>query len=189
MKSRFSPDQIRYLWRPEVLLTLVLLAALIGWIYIDRKSTDAEAELLAATNSLTTAESDLGYWTNNFDQATLLETLMMLQAIPKAPGLPTQQESLDFRNEFMAYTSKNLLPLNSLEVLTATIQAGDTTLPAVRYSMVVSGNLDSLVGALQIFDSFPTATVHTMEFTREETDIDSWNLGITLDVVHQPEEA
>ena len=55
--------------------------------------------------------------------------------------------------------------------------------------MVVSGSLDSLVGALRILDSFPTATVQTMDFYRDEQALDIWELSLTLDVVHRPEEA
>lgn len=189
MNHRFSLDQIRSLRRLESLLALVLLLAFAAWIYVDNKASGADAELLSMNNTLAATQDDLRYWTNNFNQLALQEKLASLLSTPKPPVLPTQQESLAFRSSFVAYASEQKLPLSSLEVSYITLNLGDFEYPAVRYTMVVSGSLDSLVGALQTFESFPTATVQSMEFSRADQGADTWALSITLDVVHQPEEA
>ena len=189
MNIQFSLDQLRYLRRLETLLVLAFLAALVTWFYVNGRASDAEVELSNVNNTVYAAQDDLRYWTDNFDQLTLQEELAALLSSPKLPELPTQQESLEFRTNFVAYASEKNLPLSSLEVVDTTLRFGESQYPAVRYSMVVSGSLDSLVGALRILESFPTATVHTMDFYRDEQAPDIWELSITLDVVHQPEEA
>ncbi len=189
MNRQFSLDQIRSLGRLESLLVLILLLALVAWFFVDGKASSADAALLSANNTLAAAQDDLRYWTNDFDQLSLQEELAALMSRPKPPALPTQQESLAFRSSFVAYASEQKLPLSSLEVSDKTINLGDSEYPAVRYAMVVSGSLNSLVGALQIFESFPTATVQRMEFSRAKQGADTWALSLTLNVVHQPEEA
>jgi len=168
MNHRFSLDQIRSLRRLESLLVLVLLLALVAWFFVDSKASGADAKLLVVNNTLAAAQNDLRYWTNNFDQLELQEELATLLSSPKPRVLPTQQESLAFRSRFVAYASEQKLPLSSLEVSDITHNLGDSEYPAVRYTMVVSGSLNSLVGALQIFESFPTATVQRMEFSRAD---------------------
>ncbi len=189
MNHRFSLDQIWSVRRFETLLVLVLLLALVAWIFAHNKASDAEANLLSVNNTLAATQDDLRYWTNNFDQLVLQEKLAGMLSAPRPPALPTHQESLALRSTFVAYASEQKLPLSSLEVSDITLNIGQSQFPAVRYTLVVSGNLDPLVGALQIFESFPTATVHSMEFSRAEQESDNWSLSITLDVVHQPEEA
>ena len=188
MNHRFSWDKIRALRRLESLLVLFLLLALIVWFFVDSKANVADAELVSANNTFAAAQDDLRYWTNNFDQLALQEKLAALLSTPKPPALPTQQESLAFRTTFVAYASEQKLPLSSLEVSDITLRLGDSEYSAVRYTVVVGGSLDSLVGALQIFESFPTATVRSMEFSRTQQEVDTWSLRITLDVVHQQEE-
>ncbi|PKB71935.1 MAG: hypothetical protein BZY87_02920 [SAR202 cluster bacterium Io17-Chloro-G6] len=187
--QRFSIEQIRSLRRLESLLVLTLLLAFVAWIYFDGKASSADAELLSMNTNLSAAQGDLRYWTNNFDQLALQEKLAALLSSPKPPALPTEQETLAFRSSFVAYASQHKLPLSSLEVSDVNLVLGGFEYTAVRYTMVVSGSLNSLVGALQIFEAFPTARVHGMEFSHGEQERDNWDLSITLDVVHQPGEA
>ena len=189
MNHQLSFDQIRSLRKLESLLAFALLLALVAWFFVESKASGADARLLSVDNTLAAAQDDLRYWTNNFDQLALQQELATLLSTSKPPVLPTQQESLAFRSSFVAYASEQELPLSSLEVSEITIELGDSEYPAVRYTMVVSGSLNSLLGALQIFESFPTATVKSMEISRAEQGADTWALRITLDVVHQPEEA
>lgn len=189
MSQRFSLDQLRSLRRLESLLVLILLATFLGWFYVDSKANEADIELLSVNKTLAAGEDDLRYWTNNFNQLTLQEELAALMSTANPPVLPTRSESLALRSRFVAYASDEKLPLSSLEVSDITLNLGDFQYPAVRYRMVVSGSLNSLVGALQTFQSFPTAMVNRMRFSRAEQGADIWELSITLDVVHQPEEA
>lgn len=189
MNHRFSLDQIRSLRRLESLLAVVLLLAFAAWIYVDNKASGADAELLSMNNTLAATQDDLRYWTNNFNQLALQEKLASLLSTPKPPVLPTQQESLAFRSSFVAYASEQNLPLSSLEVSNVTLSLGGLEYPAVRYTVVVSGDQNPLMGALKIFNAFPTATVQRIELSRADQEADIWLLSVTLDVVHQPEEA
>lgn len=189
MIPRISMDKIRSLRRLESLLVLMLLLAFVAWIYFDGKAGRADAELFSVNTNLATAQGDLRYWTNNFDQLALQEKLAALLSSAEPPVLPDQQDTLAFRSSFVAYASEHKLPLRSLEVSDITLDLGGYEYSAVRYSLVVGGSLDSLVGALRIIESFPTATVSSMEFSRSEEESETWELSMTLDVVHQPEEA
>ena len=189
MNRRFSLDQIRSLRRFESVLVVILVLAIAAWIVVDKKANGADEDLLSVNRTLAATQDDLRYWTNSFDQLTLQERLATLLSAPNPPTLPTRQESLAFRSSFVAYASERKLPLNSLEVSDITLYLGGSEYSAVRYNMVVSGSLDSLVGALQIIESFPTAKVESLRFSRAEQESDAWALSITLDVVHQPEEA
>ena len=189
MMQRFSMDQFRSLRRLESALVLVLPLAFGLWYYVDGKANEADVELLSVNNTLAAAQGDLRYWTNNFNQLALQEELAALLSTTKAPDLPTQGEALAFRSSFVAYAAAQKLPLSSLEVSDVTLKLGESAYPAVRYKMVVSSGLDALVGALQTFDSYPTAIVNRMEFSRAEQGQDNWALSLALDVVHQPEES
>ncbi len=150
------------------MLVLILLVAFVAWYYYDEKATGADAELLAVENTLAADQEDLRFWTNSIDQLALQEELAALISAPRPPDLPTQQEALGFRSSLMAYASEQKLPLSSLEVLDITRELGDSQYPAVRYSIVLSGDLNSLVGSLRFFDFFPTSSVQSMEFFRAE---------------------
>ena len=189
MSLRLSMDQLRSLRRPESVLVLLLLVALVGWNYVDGRASDADAELLEAETNLAAVQDDLRFWTNNFDQLTLQDELAVLLDTVRPPDLPTQDDALQFRTFFVAYASQQRLPLSTLEVSYITVDLGDSQFPAVRYSIVVSGSLDALLGSLRIFESFPTASLQSMEFFRAELGPDIWGLSMTLDAVHQPEDA
>ena len=189
MNHRFSMDQIRSLRKFESLLVLTLLLTAAAWFLIENKASGADARLLSVNNTLAAAQDDLRYWTNNFDQLALQEELATLLSDPGPPALPTQRESLAFRSRFAAYASEQNLPLSSLEVSEITLSLGGLEYPAVHYTIVVSGDQNSLVGALKIINSFPTATVRRIELSRADQKADIWLLSVTLDVVHQPEEA
>ena len=189
MNRLFSLDQLRSLRRPEALLVLILVVALVAWNYIDGKASDADAELLVVENNVFAVQDDLRFWTTNFDQLTLQSELAALLDTAGPPDLPTEQGALEFRTNFVAYASEQRLPLSSLEVSDITVNLGDTEFPAIRYSIVVSGSLDALIGSLRIFELFPTASLQSMEFFRAEQGPNIWGLSMTLDVLHQPEEA
>lgn len=189
MNRRFSLDQLRSLRRPETYLVVVLLVVLISLYFINGKANDAEDELSDAENALIATQDDLRFWNNNFDQLTLQDELTVLLDAPRPEALPTQAEALEFGTEFVDYASRERLPLNALEVTDITLILEDSEFPAVRYSILISGSLESLVRTLLLFDSFPTLSVQNMDFFRAEQGNDIWGLDITLDVVHQEEEA
>ncbi|NQW22723.1 MAG: hypothetical protein HQ475_04680 [SAR202 cluster bacterium] len=188
MNRRFSLEQLQSLRKPESLLVLILLVVVVAWYYLDGKASDADAELLSVETTLAAAQDDLRYWTNNFDQLTLQDELAVIISAPKPPTLPTQSEALGFRTSLMTYASQQQLPLSSLEVLDITRELGDSQYPAVRYVIVISGELNALVGSMRIFESFSTASVQSMDFFRADQGPNIWGLSITLDVIHQPEE-
>ena len=103
MNQRFSLNQIRSLRRLESLLALFLLLALVAWLVVDSKASGADAKLLSVNNTLAAAQDDLRYWTDNFNQLALQEELANLLSTSKPRVLPTQQESLAFRSNFVSY--------------------------------------------------------------------------------------
>jgi hypothetical protein len=119
----------------------------------------------------------------------LEKELEQLRLAPRPASLPSRQDALKFRNEMLTYAAEQGLGLSTFEISGGSAKMAESEYPIVRYSVVATGNLEPLVGALKLLLDFPTATVQAMRFARTAAEESRWEMKFDLDVIHQKEGA
>lgn len=190
MTRQFTLDQLRGLLRPETALVGLVIIALVSWYYMNNKVSEAEAAIAQDQQSLKAARDDLSYWSKNFDQLALIDELATLKEVPAPPDLPGKTEALAYRTDLLKYAVDRLLPLSSLEVTDINRSVGDFDFPGVRYNVVISGNLQDLIGVLGLSTPYPTSSIQELDFFQADGAGTTWVLTFTMDVLYQvPEPA
>lgn len=189
MNPRLSFDQLKNLRRPETVLVLLILVVVIAWLYLDRQTGDAKAEVSGLDRELRAARDDLRVLENDFNQAALEKELEQLRSAPRPATLPSREDALKLRNQVLTYAAERGLLLSTFEISGGSAKVAESEYPFVRYSVLARGNLEPLVGALKLLQDFPTATVQTLRFNHVASGETQWEMKFDLDVFHQKEGA
>ena len=81
---------------------------------------------------------------SNLFNLTSTFSALLQSGIPSMEA--TRQDAVGFRNRFLTYAREQHLPLNTLEVTEVERNLGEEDFPAIRYSIVVTGPLQPLIG-------------------------------------------
>ena len=200
MKQRITLRQLRALFRLETgLVALVVLLGVVGF-FLSQRAEASRAEQAGLNRRLGTVSQNLRDLRSSDPKTTLKSRLERLQSAPEPQALSSRQQALELGPAIVVYAAAQGLHLSAFDtVQTPSSEAGParqvpgpTTAsppekserPAINYSIVARGPMDSLVGALRLTEGFPTAKVQKLEFTRAPGGQPLWQLNLDLTVFY-----
>ena len=189
MKQRITLRQLRALLRPETgLVALVLFLAMVGFS-LSQQATKSRAEQVGQNRRLATVSQNLKDARSSDPKPALRSKLEGLQQTPAPQALPSRQQALELGPAMVIYAAAQGLQLSTFETAEAAPQAAvsppqQAARPAISYSIVARGRMDSLVGALELTGGFPTAKVQKLEFTRGPGGQPLWQMNLDVAVFH-----
>ena len=80
--------------------------------------------------------------------------------------------------------SSQNIPLNNYATEETLTPIGEQDYPTIRYSIIVQGPQNSLVGTLELLQEFPTAAVQVLELIRPVEDRPEWVMTLELSVFY-----
>ena len=166
---------------------LVVIAAIIG-VFVFLQRGDARQEETDLTENLSKSKSALQ--ARELEKVDAEEQIRALEeSVPSELGpFPSKSfaQELSIRLTEYVATPDREVRVNSFVVnQEGTLTLSDTEYPTISYDIEARGPKNSLIGALDLLDEYPTAVVHRLDFNISLEDPDMWGLGLTLDVVYE----
>ena len=175
MNQRRSLPPLRSLLKVEtVLLGLVIIVGLIGYTRIE----PAEQDVLGVGDTsgleaeLRLASDDLDYLRANDERPKLREELAALKAAPLALPVPERHTVAQLGDSIVFFAAEQGLELLFFSSAEGPVTRGTQEFQSIKYSIVASGEVNSLIGVLAKLDDIPTTAVDLLEFSlvvEEET--------------------
>jgi len=179
-----SLEKIRPYLRIETAVVVALLVVVVFWYMLSQQvneSSDAEGVL---DQKIAAVRSDINAFTQNDERATLQAQLAELQADQTTVVLPSRDLALQFGDVLLKYVSSQNIPLNNYATEETLTPIGEQDYPTIRYSIIVQGPQNSLVGTLELLQEFPTAVVQVLELIRPVEDRPEWVMTLELSVFY-----
>ena len=176
-----SLQKLRPLIRIEVGVLAALLLVVVIWYSFSQQTAESRDAETALDQRFGAFRSDLAAFARSNERATLQEELAALQADKSAVVLPTRDEAFRFRDELLEYVDSHNLSLNAFGQEESLTPIGEQDFPTIRYSIIVQGLQESLVGTLQLLQEFPTA-VQVLELVRAVEGLPEWVMILELSV-------
>lgn len=197
MNQRITLRQLRGLLRLEAgLVALVVVLAVVGFS-LSQQAKASRADQVAINRRLATVSQTLKGLQSNDPKPALRKGLEELQAKPEPQALPSRQQALELGPALVVYAAAQGLHLSTFDTVQTEAGPAKPTpapiagsppekaeRPAINYSIVARGPMNSLVGALQLTGGFPTARVQNLEFTRAPGGQPLWQMNLDLAVFH-----
>ena len=175
-------ERLRPYLRIEIGVLAAVLVVIVAWYVFNQQATEARVAETALDRKLAAVQSDLDVFATRDERATLQEQLAELQADQATLVLVKKEEALRFRDELLKYVESENLSLSSFGKEETLTPIGEQDYPTIRYSFVAQGPQNSLVGALQLLQEFPTAAVQVLELVRPVEDLPEWVMRLELSV-------
>ena len=175
-----SLEKIRPYLRIETAVVVALLVVVVFWYMLSQQvneSSDAEGVL---DQKIAAVRSDINAFTQNDERATLQAQLAELQADQTTVVLPSRDLALQFGDVLLKYVSSQNIPLNNYATEETLTPIGEQDYPTIRYSIIVQGPQNFLVGTLELLQEFPTAAVQVLELIRPVEDRPEWVMTLEL---------
>ena len=176
-----SLQKLRPLIRIEVGVLAALLLVVVIWYSFSQQTAESRDAETALNQRFGAFRSDLAAFARSDERATLQEELAALQADKSTVVLPTKDEAFRFRDELLEYVDSHNLSLNAFGQEESLTPIGEQDFPTIRYSIIVQGLQESLVGTLQLLQGFPTA-VQVLELVRAVEGLPEWVMILELSV-------
>ena len=176
-----SLQRLRPLIRIEVGVLAALLLVVVIWYSFSQQTAESRDAETTLDQRLGAFRSDLAAFARSNERATLQEELAALQADKSTVVLPTRDEAFRFRDELLEYVDSQNLSLNAFGQEESLTPIGEQDFPTIRYSIIVQGLQESLVGTLQLLQEFPTA-VQVLELVRAVEGLPEWVMILELSV-------
>lgn len=176
-----SLQKLRPLIRIEVGVLAALLLVVVIWYSFSQQTAESRDAETALDQRFGAFRSDLAAFARSNERATLQEELAALQADKSTVVLPTRDEAFRFRDELLEYVDSQNLSLNAFGQEESLTPIGEQDFPTIRYSIIVQGLQESLVGTLQLLQEFPTA-VQVLELVRAVEGLPEWVMILELSV-------
>ena len=168
MNQQRSLPPLRSLLKVETLLLgLVVLVGVIGYTRIE----PAEQDVLGVGDTsgleaeLRLASDDLDYLRANDERPKLREELAALKAAPLALPVPERHTVAQLADSIVFFAAEQGLGLLKFSSSEGPVTRGTREFQSFNYSIVASGEVNSLIGMLAILDDHPTAAVDLLEFS------------------------
>ncbi len=176
-----SLQRLRPLIRIEVGVLAALLLVVVIWYSFSQQTAESRDAETALDQRFGAFRSDLAAIARSDERATLQEELSALQADKSTVVLPTRDEAFRFRDELLEYVDSHNLSLNAFGQEESLTPIGEQDFPTIRYSIIVQGLQESLVGTLQLLQGLPTA-VQVLELVRAVEGLPEWVMILELSV-------
>ena len=176
-----SLQRLRPLIRIEVGVLAALLLVVVIWYSFSQQTAESRDAETALDQRFGAFRSDLAAFARSDERATLQEELAALQADKSAVVLPTRDEAFRFRDELLEYVDSHNLSLNAFGQEESLTPIGEQDFATIRYSIIVQGLQESLVGTLQLLQGLPTA-VQVLELVRAVEGLPEWVMILELSV-------
>ena len=176
-----SLQRLRPLIRIEVGVLAALLLVVVIWYSFSQQTAESRDAETALDQRFGAFRSDLAAFARSNERATLQEELAALQADKSTVVLPTRDEAFRFRDELLEYVDSQNLSLNAFGQEESLTPIGEQDFPTIRYSIIVQGLQESLVGTLQLLQGLPTA-VQVLELVRAVEGLPEWVMILELSV-------
>ena len=176
-----SLERLRPLIRIEVGVFAALLVVLVTWYMFSQQTTESRDAETALDQRLDVFHRDLAAFARSNEQDSLKEELAALQADKSTLVLPTKDEAMGFRDALLEYVDSQNLSLNAFGQDESLSPIGEQEFSTIRYSIIVQGFQEPLVGALQLLQDFPTA-VQVLEMVRAVEGQPEWVMILELSV-------
>ncbi len=189
MNQRTTLRQLRALLRLETGLVALVVVLTVGGFLLSQQAKASRAEQAGQNRRLATVSQNLRDARSNDPKPALRSKLEGLQQTPEPQALPSRQQALELGPAMVIYAASQGLQLSTFDTIEAVpLAAGSTpqqaARPAISYSIVARGRMDSLVGALQLTGGFPTAKIQKLEFTRAPGGQPLWQMNLDVAVFY-----
>ena len=182
--------------RVEPLLVALILVAAGASFYLFRERGTADEQLDRLRSRVVLAEGDLDpVRQHRADREAELEAnqtaMELMQENAKAQevdmmekSFASEQDARDLMTNLIARADESRVALGDITRSQGTRSAAEIEFPSVSYSVVGIGPPAEFIGMLDIVWGVPTASVETLQLSRDPQEPDRWTMELKLVVVY-----
>ncbi len=150
-------EKLRPYLRIETAVVVTLLVVVVAWYMFNQQASESKDAEILLDQRIGAVQSDLNAFARSDERGALQQQLAALQADQTTVILPSRDRAVGFGKVLLDYVASQNLPLNNYATEETLTPIGEQDYATIRYSIVVQGPEQALVGTLRLLQDFPTA--------------------------------